>query len=148
MHELVIRGGNVIDGTGSPARRADVAVDGGTITAVGPDVGESHETIDASGCVVTPGFVDPHTHLDVQLFWDPSATPSCLHGVTTVVLSSCGFGIAPSRAGGKEYLLRSLEAVEEIPYESTAAAVDIGWSTWSEYMDVLAERPLGVNVAG
>ena len=148
MHELVIRGGTVVDGTGSTARRADVAVDGGVIAAVGLDVGDGHRTIDASGCVVTPGFIDPHTHLDVQLFWDPSATPSCLHGVTTVVLSSCGFGIAPSRAGGKEYLLRSLEAVEEIPYETTAAAVDIGWTTWSEYIDALGALQLGVNVAG
>src|SRR5437763_1139060 len=122
---------------------ADVAVDDGVVTAVGADVGEGVDAIDARGCVVTPGFVDPHTHLDVQLFWDPAATPSCLHGVTTVVLSSCGFGVAPCPPGGKDYMLRSLEFVEEIPFAATSVAVPFGWTSWSEYADALSELPLG-----
>ena len=138
----------VVDGTGRPRVTADVAVDGGVVTAVGADVGEGAQTFDATGCVVTPGFVDPHTHLDVQLFWDPAATPSCLHGVTTVVLSSCGFGVAPCPPGGKEYTLRSLEFVEEIPFVTTSAAVPFGWQTWGEYADALDALPLGVNVTG
>jgi len=104
--------------------------------------------IDASGCWVTPGFVDPHTHLDAQLCWDPTASPSNLHGVTSVVMGLCGFGVAPCPKDGGEYLLRSLEVVEEIPYTSTRVGVPFGWSHWSEFRDHLAAQPLGVNVAG
>ena len=100
-HSLVIRGGTVVDGTGAPARRADVAIDGDTIAEIGDGLSGTRE-IDASGHVVTPGFVDIHTHYDAQVFWDPALTPSCFHGVTTVVTGNCGFSIAPTRASHRE----------------------------------------------
>ena len=115
-HDLVIRGGTIVDGSGAPAGRGDVAIDGGTVTALGAVDDAGRDELDADGCVVTPGFVDPHTHLDAELCWDPTATPTCLHGVTTVVLGICGFGIAPCPPGGGDYLLKSLEVVEEIPF--------------------------------
>jgi N-acyl-D-aspartate/D-glutamate deacylase len=147
-HDLVIRNGIVVDGTGAPSRAADVAVDGGVITAIGPITDRGTDEIDATGCLVTPGFVDPHTHLDAQLCWDPTAAPSCHHGVTTVLIGMCGFGIAPHGAGDGDYLLRSLEMVEEIPYESTSLGVDFAWSTWPEFLTSLeARRPI-VNVGG
>ncbi|MGH9025111.1 MAG: N-acyl-D-amino-acid deacylase family protein [Acidimicrobiia bacterium] len=148
MHDVVIRGGLLVDGTGAPARSGDVAIDGGRITSVESGVGPARETIDASGAVVTPGFVDPHTHLDAQLCWDASAVPTSLHGVTSVVIGLCGFGIAPCPEGGGDYLLRSLEVVEEIPFESTSLGVPFSWSSWPEFLDHLGHRPLTVNVAG
>jgi N-acyl-D-amino-acid deacylase len=148
MHDLVIRGGLLVDGTGAPARPGDLAVDGGTITAVQPDVGAGRETLDATGAVVTPGFVDPHTHLDAQLCWDATAAPTSLHGVTSVVIGLCGFGVAPCPEGGGDYLLRSLEVVEEIPFESTSLGVPFTWSSWPDFLEHLSRRPLAVNVAG
>ncbi len=147
MHDALIANGLVVDGTGGAPRHADVAIRAGVIVAVGHDLGAAREVIDASQCVVTPGFVDPHTHLDAQLFWDSAATPSCLHGVTTVAISACGFGVAPCARGDRDYVLRSLEVVEEIPFESTAVGVPDAWNTWPEYADALAALPLGVNVA-
>ena len=94
-HDLVIRNGTVVDGSGAPPRRADVAIDDGLVTEIGTVDDAGREELDADGCIVTPGFIDPHTHLDAQLCWDPAATPTCFHGVTTVVLGICGFGIAP-----------------------------------------------------
>ena len=148
MHDVVIRGGLVVDGTGSPGRRADVAIDGATITEVGEVTARGRRELDAGGLVVTPGFVDPHTHLDAQLCWDPAASPTFLHGVTTVVVGICGFGIAPCPPGGGEYLLRSLEVVEEIPFASAALGVSFTWESWPEFLDHLDSLPLGVNVAG
>jgi N-acyl-D-aspartate/D-glutamate deacylase len=147
--DTVIRGGRVVDGTGAPARPADVGVRDGVIVEVGDRLdGDAPVVVDARGCVVAPGFVDPHTHLDVQLCWDGAASPSSLHGVTSVVLGICGFGIAPCRDGSGEYLLRSLEAVEEIPYASASLGVGFEWRTWGEFMQHLAGRGIGVNVAG
>ena len=97
--DCVIRGGTVVDGSGEPARRADIGIDGGRIVAVGKVDEFARETLDADGCIVTPGFIDPHTHLDAQLCWDPEATPTSLHGVTSVVMGLCGFGVAPCPAG-------------------------------------------------
>src|SRR5680860_1156262 len=148
--DVAIRGGTLVDGTGAPRRRADVGVKDGVVVEIGEKLDDrsAKTEIDASGCIVTPGFVDPHTHLDAQLCWDPSGSPSCLHGVTTVVMGLCGFGVAPCREGGGEYLLRSLEMVEEIPFESTSLGVPFAWRTWPEFMAHLRSLPLGVNVYG
>ena len=119
--DLIIRNGTVVDGTGGPIRIADVVIRDGVVS----DITESASTlatkeIDADGAWVTPGFIDPHTHLDAQLFWDPTGSTVCpTRCVTTVVTGNCGFGIAPCGDGAEEYLLRCLEAVEEIPYEAT-----------------------------
>ncbi len=147
-HDLVIRNGTVVDGSGGAPFVGDVAIDGDRITYVGPDAESATREIDADGRLVTPGFVDPHTHLDAQLCWDPAATPTSLHGVTTVVLGICGFGVAPCPPGGGEYLLRSLERVEEIPYSSSSLGVPFSWESWPEFLDYLGTQPLGVNVAG
>jgi N-acyl-D-aspartate/D-glutamate deacylase len=147
-HDLVVRNGTVIDGTGSPARQADIAVDGARITTVGPVEGSGKREIDATGLLVTPGFIDPHTHLDAQLCWDALATPTSLHGVTTVLMGMCGFGIAPCHDGGGDYLLRSLERVEEIPYESSSLGVPFAWSTWPEFLEYLETRSPVVNFGG
>lgn len=146
--DLAIRGGSVVDGTGALRYRADVGVRDGRIVEVGDVTGTAVTEVDASGCIVSPGFIDPHTHLDAQLCWDPAARPSSLHGVTTVVLGLCGFGVAPCPPGGGEYLLRSLEVVEEIPYDSTVLGVPFGWSSWPEYFDYVGSLALTVNVAG
>jgi len=148
MHDLVIRNGSVVDGTGRPAFRADVAVDGDRIVAVGEVRAAGWRNIDAAGRLVTPGFIDAHTHLDAQLFWDPLASPCCWHGITSVVVGNCGVTFAPVRAGDEERLARTLESVEQIPVESILAGVPFGWQGYGGYLDALAARPLGVNAAG
>jgi len=148
MHELVIRNGLIVDGTGADAFEGDVAIADGQIQALGGEVGPGTREIDAAGAWVTPGFIDPHTHLDAQLCWDPSGSPSAGHGVTTVILGLCGFGIAPCPPDGGDYLLRALEVVEEIPYASTKLGVDFEWKSWRDYRNFLARQPLGVNAAG
>jgi N-acyl-D-aspartate/D-glutamate deacylase len=115
MHELVIRGGTVVDGTGAPSVTADVAVDGGRITAVGQVDERGERELDADGLVVAPGWVDIHTHYDGQVTWDPEVTPSSWHGVTTVVMGNCGVGFAPVRPGAESFLIELMEGVEDIP---------------------------------
>ena len=144
--DLAVRGGVVVDGTGAPGRRADVGVRAGRIVEVGPLSEAATRTVDATGCVVVPGFIDPHTHLDAQLCWDAAARPTCLHGVTSVVIGLCGFGVAPCPPRGGEYLLRSLEVVEEIPFETTEQGVPFDWESWTEYRAFLGRQALGVNV--
>jgi N-acyl-D-amino-acid deacylase len=148
MHDLVIRNGVVVDGTGRRAVTGDVAVDGDRIVAVGEVRGSAWRTLDAAGRLVTPGFVDAHTHLDAQLFWDPLASPCCWHGITSVVVGNCGVTFAPVRPGDEERLARTLESVEQIPAESILAGVPFGWRSYGGYLDALAARPLGVNAAG
>ena len=111
MHDLVIKGGSVVDGTGAPARSADVAIDDGVITEVGKVKGKGRETVDADGALVTPGFVDVHTHFDGQVTWDPLLTPSCWHGVTTVVMGNCGVGFAPAAPDKHDWLIGLMEGV-------------------------------------
>jgi N-acyl-D-aspartate/D-glutamate deacylase len=147
-NDLVLRGGTLIDGTGAPPRVGDLAIRAGRIAELGEVADAGSPSLDARGCWVTPGFIDPHTHLDAQLCWDASGSPSNRHGVTSVVLGLCGFGVAPCPEDGGEYLLRSLEMVEEIPYDSTRLGVPFSWRSWREFRDHLAQRPLGVNAAG
>jgi N-acyl-D-amino-acid deacylase len=142
--ELVIRGGKVIDGTGAPAVRADVAIDGGRVVAIGPNL-EGEQTLDAGGHVVAPGFIDIHTHYDAQVFWDPALTPSCFHGVTTVVAGNCGFSIAPIRPDHHEVIARTLENVEDMNFETLNAGIPWDFSTFPEYLDSVERRGLGMN---
>jgi N-acyl-D-amino-acid deacylase len=138
MHDLVIRGGTVVDGTGGPSRTADVAVDDGIITAVGDLKGAAAQrTIDADGLLVTPGVVDVHTHYDGQATWDPLLTPSSWHGVTTVVMGNCGVGFAPVRPGSQEWLVQLMEGVEDIPGTALTEGISWGWESFPEYLTAL-----------
>jgi N-acyl-D-aspartate/D-glutamate deacylase len=148
MHDLVIHGGEVVDGTGAPPRRADVAIDAGRITEVGELGARGRRQLDARGRLVTPGFIDIHTHLDAQLFWDPVGSSSCWHGVTTVVLGNCGVTFAPVRPDQHRYLAELMEAVEDIPADSIMSGLDWSWETYSDYLAALSRRRLGVNVGG
>src|SRR6266700_919669 len=148
MHDIVIRSGEVVDGTGAAPVRADVAIDGDRVTVVGEVTGKGNREIDASGRLVTPGFVDIHTHLDAQLFWDPDARSSCFHGVTTVVMGNCGVTFAPVRPGAERYLAGMMDSVEDIPAETIMAGLPWGWETYGDYLRALSQRELAVNAGG
>ncbi|MEM7142463.1 MAG: amidohydrolase family protein [Actinomycetota bacterium] len=138
MHDLVIRGGSVVDGTGAAPRTADIAIDGDTITEVGSVDTAGRREIDADGALVTPGFVDVHTHYDGQASWDPVMMPSVNHGVTTAVMGNCGVGFAPVRPGGERFLIELMEAIEDIPGTALAEGITWDWETFGEYIDSLA----------
>jgi N-acyl-D-aspartate/D-glutamate deacylase len=144
MFDVVIKGGLVIDGTGSRGRNADLGIRQGRIAAIGAINDASNETIDAHGKIVCPGFVDIHTHYDAQAFWDGSLSPSPFHGVTTVVGGNCGFSIAPLSADAGDYLMRMLARVEGMPLESLLAGVPWNWTSFGEYLERLEGR-LSVN---
>ncbi len=146
-HELVVRGGLVVDGTGAPGVVADVAIDGGRVSAVGEGLSGERE-LDATGCVVAPGFIDIHTHYDAQVFWDPALTPSCYHGVTTVIAGNCGFSIAPTRPEHVGLVARTLENVEDMDVAALAAGVPWDeFSTFPEYLAAVERGGLGLNYA-
>jgi N-acyl-D-aspartate/D-glutamate deacylase len=145
--DLVVRNGVLIDGTGSPGVRADVGVSEGRIVEIGKVEGRGDSEIDAEGCVVTPGFIDGHTHMDAQIHWDPLGTSSCWHGVTSVVMGNCGFTLAPVRADGHHLVTRNLERAEDIAAEALAAGVEWSWEGFPEYLDVLDSLPKGINYA-
>ena len=144
--DLLVRNAQVIDGTGAPAFPGDVAVQGGKIAEVGKVTGGAKRVIDARGQVLAPGFIDIHTHLDAQLLWDPLASSSCWHGITTAVLGNCSFGIAPCRPKDRHYLLHTLERVEGMSLKALEAGVDWSWETYPQYMDRIGQR-LGMNIA-
>jgi len=147
MHDLLIAGGTVVDGTGAPPRRADVAVSDGHVAAVGQGLGPAAATLDAEGCLVTPGWIDPHTHYDAQATWDDELSPSGWHGVTTAVLGNCGVGFAPARPDRRAWLVGLMEGVEDIPGEVLSAGLHWGWETFGEYLDVLDRLPRTLDVA-
>jgi N-acyl-D-aspartate/D-glutamate deacylase len=144
--DLVIRGGTVVDGTGVPPFEADVVVYGDRIRAVEKFAGEAGEVIYARGKLVTPGFVDVHTHLDAQITWDPLGSPSNLHGVTSVIVGNCGVGFAPCRPQDRDYLMFLMEGVEDIPQAALKAGLRWNWETFPEYLHALASQRLGLNV--
>jgi N-acyl-D-aspartate/D-glutamate deacylase len=147
MHDLVVRGGTVVDGTGGPRRTADVAVSGGRIEAVGTDLGSARRVIDADGLLVTPGWVDIHSHYDGQALWDPLLETSGAHGVTTVVMGNCGVGFAPVRPGARAWTITLMEGVEDIPASVLEQGLEWGWETFPEYLDALARAPHATDVA-
>ncbi|MDG1463681.1 MAG: amidohydrolase family protein, partial [Acidimicrobiales bacterium] len=146
--DLIIRGGTVVDGTGAPPVTADVAVDGDRIAEVGRVEGRAHREINADGLVVTPGFVDIHTHLDAQMAWDPLGTSASWHGVTSVVLGNCGVTFAPVAPGGQKMLAEMMESVEDIPASSILDGLSWNWETYGDYLDELDRLPKGLNVGG
>src|SRR5437868_11775002 len=145
--ELLVRGGTVVDGSGLPAYRADVGVRDGKIVEIGRLTAGAARTIDAGGLVVAPGFVDHHTHLDGQLFWDPYGTSEPQHGVTSVVMGNCGLTLAPVEPGGEDALVKSFVRVEAMPREALVAGIPWGWRSYGDYLDRLEGR-IGINVGG
>src|SRR5215212_11398297 len=145
--DVLIKNGTVIDGTGAPARQAHVAISGGRIVQVGGEAMAAKKTIDAHGLVVTPGFVDPHTHYDAQICWDGAVTPSSWHGVTSVVMGNCGVGIAPCKPETRDIAMKDLVNVEGIPFDVLNKGITWDWETFPEFMDAAAARKPSLNLA-
>ena len=146
-YDILIKNGTVVDGTGSPARRDDVAIAGGRIVEIGKLDGRAERVIDAGDCIVAPGFIDPHTHYDAQICWDGAVTPSSWHGVTSVVMGNCGVGIAPCLPEAREIAMRDLVNVEAIPYEVLDQGISWDWETFPEYLDAAQRRQPALNLA-
>jgi len=148
-HDLVIRGGTIVDGTGTEAYRGDVAIDGDRIVEIGTvDATSAARVIDADGAIVTPGFVDLHSHLDAQVGWDPTMSSSCWHGVTSVVMGNCGMTFAPLRPGHHEVLANMMESVEDIPASAILDGLAWNWETYGDYLNRVEEMPKGMNCGG
>jgi len=146
MYDLKITGGTLVDGSGSAPRTGDIAIKDGRIVAVGDCPGDAAETLDATGCIVTPGFVDVHTHYDGQVTWDSDMAPSSIHGVTTAVIGSCGVGFAPCRAEDRDRLIRLMEGVEDIPGSALAEGIQWNWESFGEYIDAVDAIPHTIDI--
>lgn len=146
MHDLVIRGGTLVDGSGAPSSAGDLAIDGGVITQVGGKAGPAKREIDAQGGLVTPGWVDIHTHYDGQATWDPYLSPSTWHGVTTAIMGNCGVGFAPVKPQDREWLIRVMEGVEDIPGAVLSEGIQWSWESFPEYLDALDQRPKALDI--
>ena len=144
-HDLVIRGGTVVDGSGAARFTADIGIREGRIVEVGRITSTAARTIDADGLIVSPGFIDGHTHMDAQVAWDPLGSCSCWHGVTSVVMSNCGFALAPCKPEDRDLYARCLSAVEDIPTEAMAAGIDWTWETFPEYLATVERLPKAIN---
>jgi N-acyl-D-aspartate/D-glutamate deacylase len=147
-YDLVVKNGVVIDGSGLPRFRADVGVRDGRIASIGRIRESAREVIDAEGRVVAPGFIDGHTHMDAQIFWDPLGTCSCWHGITTVVMGNCGFTLAPCADKDKHLVMRNLERAEDISADAMNVGIEWSWTTYREYLDTLERLPKGINYSG
>jgi N-acyl-D-aspartate/D-glutamate deacylase len=145
-HDLLIRNGTIVDGSGAPAYRADVAVAAGRIVEIGQSGGVAERVIDASDLIVAPGFIDPHTHYDAQICWDPLITCSSWHGVTSVLMGNCGVGLAPCRPAERDVATWNLVHVEAIPFEVLNRGLTWDWETFPQYMDAAGARGVGINV--
>ncbi len=145
MHDLLIKNGLVVDGTGKPGFMADVAVKDGKIVSVGKISENAKQVINAEGQIVSPGFVDGHTHMDAQIFWDPLGQCSCYHGVTTVMMGNCGFTLAPCAEKDADFVFRNLERAEDLPREAMREGIKWQWETFREYLDVIEALPKGIN---
>ena len=146
MHDIVIREGRIVDGTGAPAFHGDIAIDGAQIVGVGGKAGSARREIDAGGMVVAPGWVDIHTHYDGQVAWDPYLSPSSWHGVTTLVMGNCGVGFAPVRRGKEDFLISMMDGVEDIPTETLKAGINFEWESFGEYLDALSRMKRVLDV--
>jgi N-acyl-D-aspartate/D-glutamate deacylase len=146
-YDLVIRDGDVVDGSGGPPVRFDVGISGGRIQTVGRVPERGVQEVDATGHVVTPGFIDGHTHMDAQLFWDPLGSPSCWHGITTAIMGHCGFTLAPARIGRQDLVIANLERAEDIPRAALEEAVEWSWGTFAEYLDAVERSSKAINYA-
>lgn len=147
MYDLLIRNGTVVDGSGNPGYRGDVAIQDGRIAAIGDVSGRAKRELNADGQVVTPGFIDGHTHLDAQMHWDPLGSSSCWQGITTAVMGNCGFTLAPSSRSRRGLVVRNLERAEDISGAAMEAGIDWRWTTFREYLDVIDTLPKGINYA-
>src|SRR4051812_2119965 len=147
VYDVVIRNGRVVDGSGFGSYRGDVGIVDGVIARVGRIRERGDREIDAEGQVVTPGFIDGHTHLDAQLFWDPLGANSCWHGVTTAVMGNCGFTLAPASSEDRLFVIRSLERAEDMSRAAMDAGIDWSWTTFSQYLDAVDRLPKGINYA-
>ena len=146
MHDTVIRGGTIVDGTGAPAFVGDVAIDNGIITAVGGKAGPARRDVNAAGRLVTPGWVDVHTHYDGQATWDSQLAPSSWHGATTILMGNCGVGFAPVRPAHHQALIDLMEGVEDIPGIALAEGLKWDWQSFPEYLDALERLPRTIDV--
>ena len=148
MYDIIIRGGSIVDGTGAEPVLGDVGVKDGVIAAIGRVEGDAKKVIDATGKMVTPGFIDIHTHLDAQIGWDPDMTPVSWHGVTTALIGNCGVTFAPCKPDDREFLAAMMETVEDIPRDAIMSGLPWDWEQYGEYLDSIANKPTAINIAG